>query len=141
MMACEILILNVGFFLSQTMTLSHWCTFVTYLFKSITYAFLNVCYFSASYCIPWVIFLYYLSSLQQHMHLPPFFPSWAIERFCLFWVVWSLLRSSSVNNSAIKFLEKKFGNVCLCGCLKKTKYIYTILNLDDCCYGKTYLNH
>lgn len=83
------------------MTLSHWCTFVMYLFKSATRASLKVRSFSASYlivnlfCI--IIIPYAFSSILSEL----------LGDFA-YLTRWSLLSSLSVNNSAIKFFEKKF---------------------------------
>lgn len=80
--------------------MSHWCTCVMYLFKSATRASLKARSFSASYLIVnlfCIIIPYAFSSILSEL-LGDFA---SLSR-------WSLLSSLSVNNSAIKFFEKKF---------------------------------
>lgn len=111
----KILILNVRLFINLfivclfnlwIMTLSHW-----YVLKS--HMLFQCVLFHYELAFHWVIFV--LFEKHQCVYFPPFFSSWATERILPLWVVSSLLRLSSANTPAIKFLKKNFANVCLRG--------------------------
>ena len=76
----------------------------------------SMCVISVQVTVSLGYFLYYLSIVCNNICISLHsFLAELLKDFSPLWVVWSLLRSSSVNNSAIKFLKKKFGKMCLCG--------------------------
>lgn len=95
--------------------------FLKYMTPPLWYVFMFPFLFFQCVLCPCVLpyHLVFFVFCNNIMHFPSFFPSWAIERFCLF--EWSdhCWHPSSVNNSAIKFLDKNSGKVCLCGAWKK----------------------